>query len=228
MKQSIKTVLLSLILVTVLSVKTEAIIVSGNGSFNVTFTVPQGTVGDNGPLPFDLIGHSTWTVSNFSSTGFNLSINMKNDTVVAPNYVPKDARITAFGFNILPDMSISNFTAGTAFLTYDTNTTLPSFGIVDMCIFGGSNCAGGGNGGLYAGLSDTVLFRLDLFTGNAPVNNFTLTPFGMKWQTAWGSFEPEGCIGNSCDPTISAEPESIFLILAGIGFMALLSRRRQI
>lgn len=228
MIQLIKTVILSVILVTCLALKTEAITISGNGSFNIAYLVPKGTVGSSGALPFDLVGNSTWTITNYSSTGFDLSISMKNNTVVSPNYASKDARITAFGFNIDQDMDISKFKKGTAFLNYGTDTTLPSFGKVDMCIFGGNNCAGGSNGGLFAGLTDTVSFRLDLADCDDPVKNFTLTTFGMKWQTAWGSFEPEGCVGSSCNTTtISVEPESIFLILAGLGLMVVLSRYGQ-
>lgn len=223
----IKTVLIFLSMISFFTLKSLAITVSGDGSFDVTYIVPKGTVGDTGPLPFDLIGHSTWTISNFSSNGFDLSINMKNDTVVAPTYDPKDARITAFGFNINPDMTISNFQNGNAFIDYAVNTTFPSFSTIDMCIFGGNNCAGGSNGGLYAGSSDLVSFRLDFPESTVNVSSFILNTFGAKWQTAWGSFEPEGCVGNNCTPpTPSPEPESVFLIISGLGLMFYLKRRR--
>ncbi len=60
---------------------------------------------------------------------------------------------------------------------------IPSLAKIEVCAFGGNNCAGGGNGGIYgAGGSDTFSILL----GGTWGTSVDIAPIGFKYQIARG------------------------------------------
>ena len=133
---------------------------------------------------YNLTGAGTMTATALSAGSLTLQISLTNNTVAASGI---DARLTAFGLGIDPDATGVSF--GDAIDGGMINASLdsiPSLKTIDVCAFGGPNCSGGGNGGIFAnGASD--IFSLTITGGFA--NRVTIDPLGYKYQTDVGSFE---------------------------------------
>ncbi|MBM4259780.1 MAG: hypothetical protein FJ147_28275 [Deltaproteobacteria bacterium] len=87
-----------------------------------------------------------------NSNSAQVSVNLKNTSTIG--------RITSFG------LSVDNFTGfGTGTLGSDLtsfkSTNFSGFAAVDVCATSGSNCAGGGNGGIVVNDSDFFTFALN-------------------------------------------------------------------
>ena len=97
------------------------------------------------------------------------------------------------------------------------NQNFPGYATVEVCAYGGSTCAGGGNGGIYAGTSDSFTLLL-AGTWGSSVN---IDPLALKYQTGYGSFEFSPTTGKL------AEPSSIALAGLGFGLAGIALRRRR-
>ncbi len=85
------------------------------------------------------------------------------------------------------------------------------------------NCAGGANGGILGGASDTFSVTL----AGTWLSSVDIAPIGFKYQTGYGSFEFTGTPGPSGGPTPVPEPVTLSLFGLGLAGLGLLSRRRR-
>ena len=156
------------------------VFVTGNTSFTVTWQGPKEG--------FVLLAQATFTVSNFSSTSFVMTVtNVENTMPTSPNI---NARLTAFGFGLTPQGTFSNLVNGSIYDWAFTN--FPAFQRVDVCLTTGSGCAGGASGGLDQGQSTSDSHSVTI-TGNF-TNGVTIIPIPAKFQTSLGSLETDGVV----------------------------------
>jgi len=133
---------------------------------------------------YNLTGAGTMTATALSDDSLTLQVSLTNNTTAASGI---DARLTAFGFGIDPDaIGVTFSDANDAGMINASVDSIPSLKTIEVCAFGGPNCSGGGNGGIFAnGASD--MFSL-IITGPF-ADGVTVDPLGYKYQTDVGSFE---------------------------------------
>jgi len=171
---------------------------------------------------YDLTGTGTMTVVGIEDNSLTLQFSLTNQTDEV------DARLTAFGFGINPDVTgvafFGNPNDGMVGASLDK---IPSLKTIEVCAFGGQNCAGGANGGILGDdKNDTFSLKL---TGDF-TKDATIDPFGFKYQTDDGSYE-FSCSTTSqyCGGGISSIPEPGSLALVGVAVAALsLAKRRKL
>jgi hypothetical protein len=200
--------------------RAASILVTGNTTFTAFWLYT--------PTNPDLAASARFTIANWTATGFDLTIDLvQNTTAVSPNI---NARLVSFGFGLSPDLtSISSPVNGTVFGWGFTN--FPGFQNVEVCGFAGNNCAGGGNGGLLPGQVQAGSMSIHI---NGPFpNGVTFSPIAAKFQTDIGSFETDSCLGTPAGcPTPGTfsfptpEPASLVLLGSGLALGAFGLRRR--
>jgi hypothetical protein len=156
------------------------------------------------------------TVNSLSASAASLQVMLNNlSTPISGN----DPRVTAFGLAVDGYSSLGSTTTGATYLTKEDNSNMPGF-TTDLCATSGNNCAGGGNGGIPAGLSDTATMLLvnGTFAGTLKLSNF-----GLKIQG--------GPMGNSFElagvPTSKVpEPSAVLMAVIAMGLTAVRARLR--
>jgi hypothetical protein len=203
----------------VLPVSATSILIAGNTSFTVDWL--------NSQTDPDLAGSATFTITNWSSTSFDLAVsNIQNTMPTSPDI---DARLTSFGFGLTPVLTgYTNKVDGDVFSWGFTN--FPGYQQVDVCGYAGNNCAGGGNGGLDQGASTLPNDIMSItFLGDF-ANGVTFDPVPVKFQTRVGSFEFDStlrCQNGDCNPAPVPEPASLVLLGSGLTLVAARYRRRK-
>ena len=178
---------------------------------------------------YNLTGVGTMTATALSSNSLTLQISLTNNTVAASN---NNARLTAFGFGINPNATGVTFSDGNdAGMVGASLSAIPSLKEIEVCAFGGVNCPGGSNGGVFAnGASDTFSLILTGAAG-AFTNGVTIEPLGYKYQTNVGSFEfscSTGSNGQYCGGGSVSVPEPGSLaLLGGLAVAAYATSRRR-
>jgi hypothetical protein len=202
----------------------------------------QATVvdsGSNNPLAFSwsydtgsslLTGSGSMTVSGFNSTSLTLSVSLTNTSLIGGI---GGERLTAFGFGIDPNATAVTFSdSADAGMINAALGSIPSISTVEVCAYGGSNCSGGSDGGIYgAGGSDTFSILLSGTWGSS----VDIAPIGFKYQTGYGSFEFTSSTSTTSTTTSSSgaapEPGSGALLLLGLGLLVVgfaLRRKQQL
>lgn len=217
----------------------EAVVVSQGGTYAVTWSDEHSSGNTSTSLDASL------SLSNFDFSGTNtvsfqvdISNNTQQGTLSASDFA--SIRITSFGFNMDPNATGVTDTSTEYEAGINNQQPLPSFGKLDFCAFAGSNCAGGSNGGLTPGESDSFLVTLNFATDitELEIGLDSISELSaIKWQADFGSFEhasdppncPPGTPGCVVNPPIDV-PEPASLAILGSSLLvagAVAARRRR-
>jgi hypothetical protein len=177
----------------------------------------------------DLTATFDLTVDSITSSQIVLGVDIANTT----STLFTSGRLTGLGWDtsVLPTSASDTSSVYNVYLSEN----FPANGSVNLCLSSGSNCAGGSNGGLSPSQSD--LFTLTLL-GDFGTSTIDFSNFAAKFQTAVGSFEPQGtitttgCTGTSCGGGGgggggggSSVPEPSTISLFGVALLAALGYR---
>jgi len=156
------------------------VFLNGNTTFTVTWQgVKPGAT---------LLASATFTVSDWTGTSFKMTVtNARNTMPVSPDI---DARLTAFGFGLIPDGTFGSLANGSIYQWAFTN--FPGFQRVDVCLTSGGGCGGGGSGGLDQSQSSPETYSVTI--SGAFTSGITIAPIPAKFQTAVGSLETDGVV----------------------------------
>jgi hypothetical protein len=200
------------------SVTTVGITTSDIGdSFTIDWLLPKADSG----ISQDLSATAVFTVSSFTSSFLDLTVNLTNTTVAT-----FQAAILAMGLGVTPDATVSLLTPGAVFDSVGPGQggqqQFPGgFKNIDLCAYAANNCSGGNiNQGLQSGgNSDTFTVRLAGSFGATP--SVTLSDFAIKFQTEQGSFEFPGTPDGGTDPDPDPQPVPEPATAAALGVLAL-------
>lgn len=174
-----------------------------------------------------LTGSGSIVISDFNSIALTTSITLNNTSTIGG---AGGERLTAFGFGIDPNATgVSFLDVSDGGMVSASASSIPSLATIEICAYGGSNCAGGSNGGIFAGTSDSFAVVL-AGTWGSSVN---IDPIGFKYQTGYGSFEFTTSSSGSSSTTSStssgtvSEPSTSSMALLALGLLAFALRRTR-
>ena len=192
-----------------IALPSHAVVISGSSPYAFNWNY------DSQSAAGILSGNGTLTVSGFNTHQLTIAVSLNNTSS------PASDRLTAFGFGIDPNAtSVSWLDVSDAGLINASLSSIPGLGTIEVCAWGGNNCAGGANGGIYGGASDSFSLLLNGTWGSS-VN---IDPIGFKYQTGAGSFE---FTTNRPPPTSVPEPATSALFGIGLLVAGLVWRRRN-
>jgi len=186
-------------------------------------------------------------ITALSPTSLTLHVVLNNTSTLddgSPITNLGDARLASWGFGIGPNATAVSFVDVVAGgMTGAMLASIPGLGQIEVCVWGGNNCSGGGNQGLLAGASDTFYLTLTGQWGSS----VTFDPLGVKFQgRGAGQFS---CTNSNCTPPLApggveigtagggpagpsvngggSAPEPHSLALAALGLLSLVFMRRR-
>jgi len=202
-------------------------------------------IGDSNPHSFwwsftggahTLMGDGSLQVTGFNSSSLTVLVELHNKTVTTDT-AGKDARLVAFGFGIDPNATSVTFNdLPDGGMLNASLSSIPSLASIEVCAFGGPNCSGGGNGGIF-GDGTATSFHRDVFSlilAGTWGSSVTIDPVGFKYQTPGGSYEftTRNWATNTTGqllPNEIPEPSSTALVLLGLALAgANFNSRRKI
>jgi hypothetical protein len=204
-------------------------IVMGLATPAQSFTITSSAGGWN------LVAAGTVDITALSATSLTLHVVLRNQSTLAngdPISPAKNVRLSSWGFGVDPNATAIDFYDSADGGMVDAALAgIPNLSLIEVCAFGGPNCNGGGNGGIWASGSD----EFDLTLIGSWGRSVTFDPLGVKMQTTNGSYE-FSCTG-TCDggggrgggdsSNASAVPEPQTALLAGLGLLSLAFLRRR-
>ena len=136
-----------------LSLPSHAVIISATSDNPYEFNWSYTVIGSDS-LQHTLTGFGSLIVSGFNSTSLTVAVSLTNTSLLGGQ---GGERLTAFGFGIEPNATSVNFVdaADGGMNNAALGQNFPGFQGVDVCARGGSTCAGGSNGGIWAGGTDS-------------------------------------------------------------------------
>jgi hypothetical protein len=195
-----------------------------NGS---SITIDNTSVGQFFEVEFDgnvetqpvpgLTSNAKFEIVSFSGTSAVFNINLTNTSSGGIT-----SRTSVLGFDV--NRTLTGASASGGFGRAILDSSLPNqFGAIDVCFKGGGgpNCQGGGGSGATAG--NPIDFLATLNFGGPGVADFTLSNFGVRYQSVTGtSLGTSGTGQGTPIPTPALLPG-----LVGLGVAAVRKRRGQ-
>ena len=210
------------------------VVTSTSGPVTIDWSENVTNGGVSATLSGDLV------LSNFNFDGSNsvtFNVYVENDTQQGTLTAEQLAsvRLVSFGFDTNPDATTVSDTSTDWSTTQ--SVTFPGFQTVDVCVWDGQNCSGGGNEGLTPGQSASFAITLGGFATDITSIDLGIgstEEFTARFQTAFSSFTfsnppnpPPDDDPPDDPPNGIPEPGSLALLggmLAGAGWLI---RRRH-
>jgi hypothetical protein len=194
-----------------LAAPSHAVLIDSSNPYNFSWSYNTGTS--------LLTGNGSLSITGFNSSLLSINVSLTNTSQIGGQ---GGERLTSFGFGIDPNATSVGFSdandGGMKSASFAMGALPANVKNVEVCAFGGPNCAGGGNGGIYAGTTDVFTILL----GGTWGSSVNIDPIGVRYQTGYGSYTFK--VG---DPPSTSVPEPTTLTLLGAGLLALGASRRR-